>query len=170
MAGLYLLAGLILLLVAGSFRVLGVPLPGSLSLIAIGLGILAFVTAVGLWLGAKPFWHITFIGSVAQILSIISLSFYSFIVGTIIAYYLWKPDMKDYFGIANKGFSAPIIASIAVAVLLTLSSIIFMSGFALFLVMLPQSSAQVMGAHKAQVGSQATSAFMITTRYMRMEL
>jgi hypothetical protein len=93
-------------LISGSAAFALVPLAGIIiggALILIGLAY--FVMAYGLWKGKKWAWTITLILSIIGIiLGILSLfggnmgAIFQILINAIVIYYLYRPNVKAYFG------------------------------------------------------------------------
>ena len=76
-----------------------------IGVVPIVLGIASFVMAYGLWKGKGWAWTITLILSVISIISaIVSIAYggsgaiINIIINAIIIYYLYRPNVKAYFG------------------------------------------------------------------------
>lgn len=76
-----------------------------IGIIFLALGIAYLVMAYGLWIGKPWAWTITLILSVIGIiLAVISISFgnigsiLSIIIHAVVIYYLYRPNVKVYFG------------------------------------------------------------------------
>jgi uncharacterized membrane protein (DUF2068 family) len=96
---LMIISGIALLGTGAILLVVGI------GVVPIVLGIASFVMAYGLWKGKGWAWTITLIISVISIISaIVSIVFggsgaiINIIINAIIIYYLYRPNVKAYFG------------------------------------------------------------------------
>jgi hypothetical protein len=96
---LMIISGIALLSTGAILLVVGI------GVVPIVLGIASFVMAYGLWKGKGWAWTITLILSVISIISaIVSIVFggsgaiINIIINAIIIYYLYRPNVKAYFG------------------------------------------------------------------------
>ena len=96
---LMIISGIALLSTGAILLVVGI------GVVPILLGIASFVMAYGLWVGKGWAWTITLIISVISIISaIVSIAFGGYgaiiniIINAVIIYYLYRPNVKAYFG------------------------------------------------------------------------
>lgn len=96
---LMIISGIALLSTGAILLVVGI------GVVPIVLGIASFVMAYGLWKGKGWAWTITLILSVISIISaIVSIVFHGYgaiiniIINAVIIYYLYRPNVKAYFG------------------------------------------------------------------------
>ena len=96
---LMIISGIALLSTGAILLVVGI------GVVPIVLGIASFVMAYGLWKGKGWAWTITLIISVISIISaIVSIAFHGYgaiiniIINAVIIYYLYRPNVKAYFG------------------------------------------------------------------------
>ena len=96
---LMIISGIALLSTGAILLVVGI------GVVPIVLGIASFVMAYGLWKGKGWAWTITLIISVISIISaIVSIAFGGYgaiiniIINAVIIYYLYRPNVKAYFG------------------------------------------------------------------------
>ena len=99
---LMIISGIALLSTGAILLVVGI------GVVPIVLGIASFVMAYGLWKGKGWAWTITLIISVISIISaIVSIAFGGYgaiiniIINAVIIYYLYRPNVKAYFGKAS---------------------------------------------------------------------
>lgn len=96
---LMIISGIALLSTGAILLVVGI------GVVPIVLGIASFVMAYGLWKGKGWAWTITLILSVISIISaIVSIAYGGYgaiiniIINAVIIYYLYRPNVKAYFG------------------------------------------------------------------------
>ena len=99
---LMIISGIALISTGAVLLVVGI------GVVPIVLGIASFVMAYGLWKGKGWAWTITLIISVISIISaIVSIAFGGYgaiiniIINAVIIYYLYRPNVKAYFGKAS---------------------------------------------------------------------
>jgi uncharacterized membrane protein HdeD (DUF308 family) len=96
---LMIISGIALISVGAALIVIGI------GVVPIALGIASFVMAYGLWKGKGWAWTITLILSVISIISgIVSIAtgnvgaIIHIIINAVVIYYLYRPNVKAYFG------------------------------------------------------------------------
>ncbi len=117
LAGVFLVLGGLLLVIGGSAAVgmdaamggSGVgaivgAVTGVLAGILLVFGLINLVVAWGLWTGKGWAWWLTVIGGVLNLLSILALNILGAVIGAIVLWYMFKPHVKEFFGI-NVEFS-----------------------------------------------------------------
>ncbi len=61
------------------------------------IGLIEFGVAYGFWTGASWGWWLGILGAVLDIISIITLDIFTFLIGIVIIYYLTRPHVKAWF-------------------------------------------------------------------------